>query len=253
MILGQHTGYLRSAGQLTCVCLFHFLVLGSVPAEESPLSDVSLISTGELEKQAAFAISGQEHAKATTLLAELVERLGESRDPQVQTKVESFRYFLGLGYIFNNQWPEAALAFESFLKAHPKSNRYRKVLELHGQALAQSKRYTEAAEVYQKLLELKLTEAENFPIMEKLASCYMRDQKWTDAIPVLQTMLQKSWAPEQREQSVVWLAQSYIECGQGAKVVELLPDMLTKATGCSPLIRMFSRSSSTTWSCPQHA
>ena len=83
--------------------------------------------------------------------------------------------------------------------------------------------------VYKKLLELKLTEAESFPIMEKLASCYMRDQKWTDAIPVLQTMLQKSWTPEQREQSVVWLAQSYIECGQGAKVVELLPDMLTKA------------------------
>jgi TolA-binding protein len=229
MILGQHTGYLRSARRLTCFCLFHLLVLGSIPAQESGSSDLSLISTGELEKQAAFAISAQEHAKATPLLAELVERLGESRDPQVQTKVESFRYFLGLGYIFNNQWPEAALAFESFLKAHPKSSRYRKVLELYGQTLAQSKRYTEAADAYKKLLELKLTETESFPIMERLASCYMRDQKWTDAIPVLQTMLQKSWTPEQREQSVVWLAQSYIECGQGAKVVELLPDMLTKA------------------------
>ena len=128
MILGQHTGYLRSARRLTCFCLFHLLVLGSIPAQESGSSDLSLISTGELEKQAAFAISAQEHAKATPLLAELVERLGESRDPQVQTKVESFRYFLGLGYIFNNQWPEAALAFESFLKAHPKSSRYRKVL-----------------------------------------------------------------------------------------------------------------------------
>ena len=229
MILGQHTGYLRRAGRLTCFCLFHLLVLGPVPAQESSSSDISLISTGELEKQAAFAISAQEHEKATPLLAELVERLGESRDPQVQTKVESFRYFLGLGYIFNNQWPEAALVFENFLKAHPKSSRYRKVLELHGQTLAQSKRYMEAAEVYKKLLELKLTEAESFPIMERLASCYMRDQKWTDAIPVLQTMLQKSWTPEQREQSVVWLAQSYIECGQGAKVVELLPEMLTKA------------------------
>ena len=57
----------------------------------------------------------------------------------------------------------------------------------------------------------------------------MRDQKWKEAVPVLQTMLQRSWTPEQREQTVVWLAQSYIESDQGAKVVELLPDMLTKA------------------------
>ncbi len=35
--------------------------------------------------------------------------------------------------------------------------------------------------------------------------------------------------PNQREQAVVWLAQSYIESNQGGKVVELLPDMLTKA------------------------
>ena len=57
----------------------------------------------------------------------------------------------------------------------------------------------------------------------------MRDRKWSQAIPVLLSMLQKSWTPEQREQAVVWLAQSYIESDQGAKVVELLPDMLTKA------------------------
>jgi hypothetical protein len=45
--------------------------------------------------------------------------------------------------------------------------------------------------------------------MEKLASCYMRDQKWAEAIPVLLTMLQKSWTPEQRQ--AVLAAQSYIE------------------------------------------
>ena len=119
--------------------------------------------------------------------------------------------------------------FEAFLKAHPKSNRYRKVLELYGDTLVQSQQYPEAAEQYRKLLEMKLPDTETFPIIEKLASSYMRNQKWTEAIPVLLMMLQKSWTPEQREQAVVWLAQSYIESDQGAKVVELLPDMLTKA------------------------
>ena len=174
-------------------------------------------------------VGAQKYDAAVPLLTELVTRLGESTDPQLQSKVEGFRYFLGLGHVFTDQWEAAAQVFESFLKAHPKSNRYRKVLELHGDTLVQSKRYPEAAEEYKKLLEMKLPETENFPIMEKLASCYMRDQKWAEAIPVLQTMLQKSWTPEQREQTVVWLAQSYIESDQGAKVVELLPDMLTKA------------------------
>jgi TolA-binding protein len=228
-LFGQQTGYLRSARRLIYCCLFSSVVFGSLPAQEPASSDVSQITTGELEKQAAFLVGAQKYAEATPLLAELVNRLGESKDPQMQAKVEGFRYFLGLGYVFNNQWHEAALAFESFLKAHPKSNRYRKVLELYGDTLVQSKRYAEAAEQYQKLLELKLTETESFPIREKLASCYMRDQKWTDAIPVLFVMLEKSWNEEQREQAVVWLAQSYIQSDQGAKVVGLLPDMLTKA------------------------
>ena len=174
-------------------------------------------------------VGAQKYDAAVPLLTELVTRLGESTDPQLQSKVEGFRYFLGLGHVFTDQWDAAAQVFESFLKAHPKSNRYRKVLELHGDTLVQSKRYPEAAEEYKKLLEMKLPDTEHFPIMEKLASCYMRDQKWAEAIPVLLTMLQKSWTPEQREQTVVWLAQSYIESDQGAKVVELLPDMLTKA------------------------
>ena len=57
----------------------------------------------------------------------------------------------------------------------------------------------------------------------------MRDQKWSDAVPILLVMLQKSRTEAQREQAVVWLAQSYIESDQGSKVVELLSDMLTKA------------------------
>ena len=51
----------------------------------------------------------------------------------------------------------------------------------------------------------------------------MRDQKWSDAVPVLLIMLQKSRTEAQREQAVVWLARSYIESDQGSKVIELFP------------------------------
>ena len=197
--------------------------------QAAPAADVTQMSTGELEKQASLLVGTQKYPEAVPLLSELLTRLGETKEPQLQAKVESFRYFLGIGHIFNNAWQDAATTFEAFLKAHPKSNRYRKVLELYGDTLVQSQQYPEAAEQYRKLLEMKLPDTETFLIVEKLASSYMRDQKWTEAIPVLQMMLQKSSTPEQREQAVVWLAQSYIESDQGAKVVELLPDMLTKA------------------------
>jgi tetratricopeptide (TPR) repeat protein len=230
VIGGQMAAFYRGARRLI-VCGFVIFFLGAnlSAQEEAPAGDLAQAPTGELEKQAAFMVGAQKFPEAIPLLTELVSRLGESKDPQLQAKVEGFRYFLGLGHVFNNDWDASALAFEAFLKAHPKSNRYRKVLELHADTLVQSKQYAAAAEQYKKLLELKLPETENFSIMEKLASCYMRDQKWTEAIPVLLTMWQKSWTLEQREQSVVWLAQSYIESDQGAKVVELLPDMLTKA------------------------
>ena len=187
------------------------------------------MATGELEKQAVFMVGAQKFVEVIPLLTELVNRLGETKDSQLQAKVEGFRYFLGLGHVFNNDWQAASLAFENFLKSHPKSNRYRKVMELYGDALSQSKRFDEAAQQYKKLLEFKMTDTESYPIMQKLASCIMRDQKWKDAVPVLLVMLQKSWTEAQREQAVVWLAQSYIESDQGSKVVELLPDMLTKA------------------------
>ena len=203
--------------------------IATLRAQEQAPTDIAQLPTGELEKQAVFMVGAQKYVEAIPLLSEMVTRLGESKDPQTQAKVEGFRYFLGLGYVFNNDWQNAATAFENFLKYHPKSNRYRKVLELYGDTLAQAKRYPEAAEQYKKLLELKLTDLESLPIWEKLASCYMRDQKWSDAVPVLLTMLQKSRTEAQREQAVVWLAQSYIESDQGNKVIELLPDMLTKA------------------------
>jgi TolA-binding protein len=224
------TVFYRGATRAIACGLVFFLLAANLGAqEEAPGGDLAQVPTGELEKQASFMVGGQKFPEAIPALTELLTRLGESKDPQLQAKAEGFRYFLGLGHVFNNDWDGAAQAFEGFLKAHPKSNRYRKVLELYADTLVQAKRYPEAAEQYKKLLEMKLSEAENFSLLEKLASCHMRDQKWNDAIPVLLTMLPKSRTSEQREQSVVWLAQSYIESDQGAKVVELLPDMLTKA------------------------
>jgi tetratricopeptide (TPR) repeat protein len=229
-VSGQRTHYLRSTRQRIYCCLFWILALASLPAQEQASPDLSQLSSGELEKQAAFMVGAQKYAEAIPLLNELVSnRLGESKDPQIQAKVEGFRYFLGLGYVFSDNWESAAAAFENFLKFHPKSNRYRRVLELYGDTLSQSKRYAEAAEQYKKLLEFKMTDLERFPLLEKLASCYMHDQRWSEAVPVLLIMLGKSRTATQREQAVVWLAQSYIESNEGSKVIELLPDMLTKA------------------------
>jgi TolA-binding protein len=174
-------------------------------------------------------VGGQKYVEAIPLLTELVNRVGESKDPAMQAKVEGFRYFLGLGHVFNSNWEAASLAFETFLKSHPKSTRYRRVMELCADSFSQAKHYEESAELYKKLLEFKMTNVESFPIMEKLASCYMRGQRWKDAVPILLVMLQKSWTEVQREQAVIWLAQSYIESDQGSLVVELLPNMLTKA------------------------
>jgi TolA-binding protein len=226
---GQTLEFFRGGCRAAACGLLLLALIGDLRAQEQPSADLAQASTGELEKQAAFMVGAQKYVEATPLLTELVNRLGESKEPQTQAKVEGFRYFLGIGHVFNSNWEAASLAFESFVKSHPKSTRYRKVLELYADSLSQEKRYEEAAEQYKKLLEFKMADVESFPIMEKLASCYMRGQKWKDAVPVLLVMLQKSWTEAQREQAVVWLAQSYIESDQGAKVVELLPDMLTKA------------------------
>ena len=229
MLLDKRADYVRSARQAIYCCLFLLFTTGRLPAQEQAPSDLTQLPTGELEKQAAFRVGAQKYVEGVPLLNELVNRLGESTDAQTQAKVEGFRYFLGLGYVFSDNWEGAATAFQNFLKYHPKSNRFRRVLELYGDTLSQTKRYAEAAEQYKKLLEFKMTDLESFPIWEKLASCYMRDQKWSEAVPVLLIMLQKSRTEAQREQAVVWLAQSYIESDQGSKVIELLPDMLTKA------------------------
>ena len=144
--------------------------------EQAPAAEFEQVSTAELEKQAQLHGGAQKYDAAVPLLTELVTRLGESHTLPVAIQGTRVPLFSGPGLVFTDQWDAAAQVFEIFLKAHPKSNRYRKVLELHGDTLVQSKRYPEAAEQYNKLLEMKLSETEIFPIMEKLASCYMRDQ-----------------------------------------------------------------------------
>ena len=143
--------FLRSVQHAIVCCVLLFLPIANLPAQEQASTDVMQMPTGELEKQAVFMVGAQKYVEAIPLLTELVSRLGESKDAQMQSKVEGFRYFLGLGHVFNNDWVAAALVFENFLKSHPKSNRYRKVLELYGDTLSQSKRYPEAAEQYKKL------------------------------------------------------------------------------------------------------
>ena len=229
-LLGKCRGVLLGSHCYAKACCIFLLLASLSPAEEQASRDLTQLSTSELEKQAGFAIGTLKYAEAVPMLEELVNnRLGESTDPQIQARVEGFRYFLALGYLFSDQWENAALALENFLKFHPKSNRSRRVLELYADTLAQTQRYEEAAEQYKKLLELKMSDRERFPLWEKLASSYMRDQKWSEAVPILLVMLQKSRTDAEREQAVVWLAQSYIESSQGSKVIELLPDMLIKA------------------------
>ena len=162
--LSKHApAFLRSVREAMICGLLSFFLISDLAAQEQPQADLAQLPTGELEKQAAFMVGAQKYAEAIPLLTELVSRLGESKDIQVQSKVEGFRYFLGFGHVFNNDWEAAALVFENFLKFHPKSNRYRKVLELSGDSRAQSKRYPEAAEQYMKLLEFKMTDLERLP------------------------------------------------------------------------------------------
>jgi TolA-binding protein len=229
LIRGRRWGaFLQTARHLRRCLLLLVVLVVDLHAQEAS-QDLAQATTSDLEKQAAFRVGARQYVEAIPLLTELVNRLGQSKDSQTQSKLEGFRYFLALGHVFNGNWEAAAVAFEDFVKSHPKSNRYRKVIELYADTLSQTKRNAEAAEQYRKILETKMSELESFPIWEKLASCYLRDQRWSEAVPVLQTMLQKSRTETQREQAVVWLAQAYIESNQGNKVIELLPGMLTKA------------------------
>ena len=165
LVFSQENDGDSAASQSAFRLWIRFVVFATVWAQtpEAPPTDVTQMSTSELEKQASLLVGTQKYVEAVPLLSELLTRLSETKEPQLQAKVENFRYFLGLGHVFNNDWEGAAATFEAFLKSHPKSNRYRRVLELYGDTLVQSKQYAEAAEQYKKLLEMKLPDTEDVP------------------------------------------------------------------------------------------
>ena len=61
--------------------------------QEAPAADVTQMSTGELEKKASLLVGTQKYPEAVPLLSELLTRLGETKEPQLQAKVESFDIF----------------------------------------------------------------------------------------------------------------------------------------------------------------
>lgn len=206
--------------------------LGFAEAQQSPPQaspPLGEMATGAIEQEAAFLVGSKKFGEAAPLLAELISRLAESTNPQIQTRLEGYRYFLGLGYVFSDNWPGAIEAFANFLGHHPKSNRVSKVRALYAEALMQGGQFTDAAEEYKTLLAAHLPDTERISLLEKLAFSLMRGGKSSDAIPVLLDLLQRSRHEKQREQSVVLLAQAYIESNQAAKVIELLPKLLTRA------------------------
>lgn len=189
--------------------------------------DYTGMPTSVIDNQASMYVAGRRYAEAVPSLQELVARLGESTDPQVIARVESFRYFLAMGYAMSGDYKKAEDAFAAFFKSYPKSNRIREAREFYGDVLAQNGKFPEAAAQYEALLALSMSQAEKQPILEKLTACYFEGGEWKKAIVLLTEAYQRAVSPEQREEAAVKLCQAYIEDNQSTRVIEILPGILS--------------------------
>lgn len=183
----------------------------------------------ELRAQAAHAMGKGAFADAVPALSQLVEWFGTSTKEATIAEMETVYFNLGLCHLFLAQFDPAKDVFRTYLKKY----RHYARAPMAALYLADSLRYSRdikgATAAYLEALKTyaaKYTLDERTDLRVGLARCYLSEEQWAEAEPVLIETYR--WAPDadRRNWAGSMLAISYLKQGELDKVYRMVPLLL---------------------------
>jgi TolA-binding protein len=196
--------------------------------EVAPPDAIQRVSTSELEQQAHQLIQANKFVEAIPYLAELVRRLDDDTSVSQAQTMENMLFFLGVGYLQNEDFQSAVDTFRRYLERFPKGRRARIALELQADALRLNESFDEAAAAYGRLrADYPLSEAEDLDVLARQAECHVVQGAWENAFPLLETLFTRARAPQLKGKAATALAMAYVGLDREAEVSRVLPVLMS--------------------------
>ena len=196
------------------------LAAGQVAAQDATTPREARFNASKAMSQGAFA-------DAIIYLQQLVEWYGSSKKDSTQVSMEMVYFNLGSCHFLLGQFNEARAAFTEYLKRYRTGMQARQAdiyiadsyrfEEKFGDAL---KRYKTILRTYELGADLKAD------VLMSMSRCYLAQDKWDKAIPVLRQLYSSAPDFARRNWAASLLTTAFLKERQTSKVYKLVPYLL---------------------------
>lgn len=210
-----------------CVVCFLGIILGVAFSAPNALAQDGASSPREARFNASKAMSQGAFADAIVYLQQLVDWYGTSKKDSTLVQMEMVYFNLGTCHFLLGQFSEARTAFSEYLKKYRTGMQARQAdiyiadsyrfEEKFGDAL---KRYRTILRTYELGADLKAD------VLMSMSRCYLAQDKWNKAIPVLRQLYQSAPDFARRNWAASLLTTAFLKEFQLPKVYRLIPYLL---------------------------
>ncbi len=200
-------------------CMF-FLSATAARAQDSPR---------EVRQKAHQALAQGAYDDAIIYLEQLLSWFGDSKDTRIRREMATVRFNLGLCYFLIGQFEKSDDAFNDYLKNHSHGPKVIEASVYIADGLRFRSKFSKALKDYEKIRKIyenKLSLDWQADILGSMVRCYLAEDNWEDAIPLLNELyrvspdvLRSSWA-------ATLLTIAYLKEMDLEKVYKLVPYLL---------------------------
>lgn len=181
----------------------------------------------EVRGQAMSALAIGAYEDAIPPLRQLIEWFGESPKDSTRAEMEEIFYSLGLCHMFLAQWNDARGIYGTYLKKYKYGAHSGLVYIFIGDCWRYEQKYAEAVKAYETAIKSNDYNSDlRADILCSIARCYLAEERWADAAPILIEVYRTAPDPWRRNWAASMLATSYLKDLEVDKVYPMMPLLL---------------------------
>lgn len=181
----------------------------------------------EVRAKAQVALSQGAFADAVGYLQQLVDWFGGSTKETTQVQMENVYFSLGTCHFFLGQFSESREVFNTYLKKYRMGPHAQEVVVYIADCFRFEQRLPEALKAYRDALKkYDLNGDLKADVFASMARCYLAQDKWDKAMPILQRLCQMAPDFERRSWAATLLTTAYLKENQVGNVYRLVPYLL---------------------------
>ncbi len=182
----------------------------------------------EVKAKALAALAMGAFEDAIPPLQQLVEWFGSSTKEGTIAEMEEIYYSLGLSHLFLAQFGPCREAYQVYLKKYARYARAPLVAIFVADTLRYESKLAEALKAYKSALDTYDYSSDlRTDILCSVARCYLAEEKWADAVPVLNEVFRTAPDHNRRNWAGAMLTVSYLKDMKVDPVYDMMPLLLT--------------------------